>query len=228
MTGRNPQLDRGLSLDSIRFSRHLSLARAHFENGNAILGEILIGELMAGPAGRRSSLFRALTYALAASVQELCNAQAALSRLRSQMQTEGFADPPTLGRIDLSAIGMQLQRENMIASGAWKHALTLIEHGGFYEVTEYLEVRLVDIVSSGRFLCEKFRKLEPAILQGALSPIAEKNLPGNFQVECATLYTQWDHFDGLLLASSLIMTELRYALDGKPSLASHANHVWTD
>ncbi len=222
MGGKNHQPCRNYLLVSTKLSRHLSLAYAHLELSNAALENLIIDELMREQTAYERGHYLILMRELYVSIAELRHAHDTLLRLRAQMKAENFADSPSFGHIDLDAIGAQLHRDGLVSDDAWKHVQTLMKHGGFSEVAEWFEVTLLDLIAASGVLYAKFQNLKPAILQGALSAIVEENRPGNFKIEFAVLYTQWNRFNTTFLASSLLSTELWYATTGKGSLASPA------
>lgn len=220
MGGKNHQPCHSYLLNSTKLSRHLSLAYAHLELSNASLEDIIINELTSEHTFQGGDHYPVLIHELDVSTRELQNAQEALLRLRTQMQTDGFIDLPSLGRLDLNSIGAHLVHQGAVAYDAWTQAKIIMGKGGFFEMTNYFETSLIELIDLSQDLHTKFQELKQNICQGTLSTVIEENQAGNFKIEFAALYTKWSQFNGLFLASSLISTELWYAFTGKGSLAS--------
>lgn len=220
MGGKNHQPCRSYLLNSTKLSRHLSLAYAHLELSNASLEDIIIGELTSEHGCQGGDHYPVLMHELDVSTHELRNAQEALLRLRTQMQTDGFIDLPSLGRIDLDSVGAHLVHQDVVDYDGWTQAKSIMEKGGFFEMTHYFETGLIELLDLSQGLHTRFQELKQNICQGTLSMVTEENQAGNFKIEFAILYTRWGQFNKLFLASSLLSTELWYAFTGKGSLTS--------
>lgn len=220
MGGKNHQPCRTYLPNSTRLSRHLSLAYAHLEFGNAVLEDILLSELNTTHTSATAlTLYSQLDDRFKGSVEELGMAGQASADLRKQMAKAGFVDLPTIDKIDLTAIGADLAERGMINLASWQHIQKCMVSGGFYEVLDNFDAKINELIKLTRSLQSKFESLRPAITEGSLTDIVEGNLPGSFKPEFATVYTAWTEFNALFLASSLMSTELWYAFTGKSSLA---------
>ncbi|TXH07422.1 MAG: hypothetical protein E6Q06_02720 [Candidatus Moraniibacteriota bacterium] len=223
MGGKNHQPCKHYLLNSTRLSRHLSLAYGHLEFGNAALEDILIIELSPDrdPQGAVES-YQAIRRELAVSGTELGHAKLALAALRQQMDETGFADLPTLGKIDLSQIGQSLAESGMVNLAAWKQVHELMKAGGFYAMVARFDADIDELGALNRALQAKFAQLESPVTAGILTDIVEENRPESFKPEFAALYAKWTEMNGLFLASSLMSTELWYAFTSKGTLAPTA------
>lgn len=220
MGGKNHQPCRHYLFNSTQLSKHLSLAYAHLELGNASLEDIILCELDAEHTLQGGDHYPVLMHELDVSIHELRNAQKALLQLHAQMQTDNFADLPTLGKINLGSIGTHLIHQGTTDLMAWGRAESIMEKGGFYAMVAHFEVDLAELINLSQALHAKFQALKQNAYQGTLSTVTEENQAGNFKIEFAALYTKWNQFNGLFLASSLISTELWYAFTDNGSLAS--------
>lgn len=223
MGGINHQPCRAYLVNSTRLSRHLSLAYGHLEFGNAALEDILIGELSPNQDPNSAiERYQEIQRELATSVAELERAKLALAALRQQMDDTGFADLPTLGKIDLGQVGQNLAGSGMVNLTAWQQVQQLMTGGGFYAMIARFDADIDELRTLNRALQAKFAELESPVVAGILTDIVEENRPGSFKPEFAALYTKWTEMNSLFLASSLMSTELWYAFIGKSSLAPMA------
>ncbi len=223
MGGKNHQPCKTYLANSTRLSRYLSLAYAHLELGNAALEDILLGELSPDWNSRDAiGHYRDLQRELVTSVGELGHAKLALATLRQQMDETGFADLPTLGKIDLGQIGQNLAESGMVDLAAWKQVHQPMKNGGFYSMITRFDADIDELDRLSRALQAKFAELESSVVTGALTDIVEENQRASFKPEFAAVYTAWTKFNALFLASSLMSTELWYAFTGKGSLAPDA------
>lgn len=223
MGGKNHQPCKTYLANSTRLSRHLSLAYARLEFGNAALEDILLDELgMKHVSGAAAAMFDQIEGELGGSLRELRLAQQAVASLRQQMDETGFADLPTLGKIDLSQIGHNLAKSGMVNLAAWQQVQQLMTGGGFYVMLDQFDTDISGLMELTAALQTKFSALKPAIIEGSLTDIVEENRPESFKPEFAAVYTAWTEFNALFLASSLMSTELWYAFTDKGSLAPDA------
>lgn len=223
MGGKNHQPCKHYLLNSTRLSRHLSLAYGHLEFGNAALEDILIIELSAGQDPRDAlERYQEIQRELSTSGAELGHAKLALAALRQQMDETGFADLPTLGKIDLGRIGQSLAESGMVSLAAWKEVHELMKGGGFYAMIARFDADIDELSTLNRALQAKFAQLGTPVATGILTDIVEENRPESFKPEFAALYAKWTEMNGLFLASSLMSTELWYAFTGKGTLAPTA------
>lgn len=224
MGGKNHQPCRIYLLNSTRLSRALSLAYAHLELGNAVLENILIGELDASHTPEVALMFYSqVNSELCTSVQELQMAQQTIADMYQQMVDTGFADLPTLGKIDLTGLGTNLAVHGMVNLASWQDIQRVMQNGGFYAVLENFDTKVSSLIELTEILHLKFKPLESSIANGSLTDIVEENQPESFKPEFAAVYAAWTELNGLFLASSLMSTELWYAFTGKRSLAP--NHI---
>jgi hypothetical protein len=228
MGGKNHQPCKSYLLNSTRLSKHLSLAYAHLELGNAALEDILIGELSPDhDSAAAMTCYDRLNAEMSASITELGRVQLSLADLRQQMDDTGFVDLPTLQRIDLTAIGAALAFQGMVSPSAWKSVQERMTSRGFYEMIRYFDNDITELLGLTRKLWQdKFRDhLKHPVAEGKLTDIVEENAPGSFKREFAAVYTKWIEFSAVFLASSLMSTELWYAFTGKGSLVPSAQQL---
>lgn len=222
MGGMNHQPCRAYLLNSTLLSKYLSLARAHLDLSNAALEDILIQELSPSPVDAvvAMSHYDRLNAEMMASIEALGLSRQTLADLRQQMDDLGFADLPTLKKLDLSSIGSSLAASGIVSLTAWEHIQNLMSSGGFYEVVSFFDACIDDLISRSHDLLDnKFGgHMTQLVIEGGVAEMVEENASGTFKIEFAALYSKWTEFNGLFLASSMMSTELWFAFAGKGSL----------
>lgn len=209
MGGKNHQPCRIYLVESMKLSRFLSLACAELELGNIALEDLILAEL----DGQSGGTIVTINKHLGLSRHVLMDAIKMIEKIRQKMDEKGFADLPTLKKLNLRALGESLAGNGIVDMASWKMISEKMLNGGFREVLILFEssIELLSVKTSS--LMTRIAVIEDAAQKGEVSWILEENWPCNIKEDFASLYVAWAKFNQLFLASSILSTELWYAFN---------------
>lgn len=218
MGGQNHQpynrIDTSYLVFSTMMSRAVSCGRSRLERANMALEDVLIMELRDGKIGRLDGVIKHLN----ASDSAIGSALEAITNLREEMNRHNFEDLPTAKTVDFESLGEDLFMAGMIQPEAWNVLEAQHSENGFYGILDYFSETLDKLHVATNVLRSAILDAEPAAMKGILNLTLEENSATNFKVEFAQLYTAWERFQAVFLASSMYSTELWYQHCGVGSL----------
>ncbi len=214
MGGINHQPCRGYLPESTRLSRCVSLARIHFEQANVALEDVLLLEL----DGKKGSV-SPIRHELQLSQDFLSAAIVQLNALHDKMRKLSYVDLPELHSIDLSAIGEFLISKGMVDSESWQKMSTMMQTGTFYANVKEFRVLISQLLKMTTDMHSSISRLADYADDGVMHRVLEENEPENLKPVFARLYTAWNRFHSVFLASSLVSTEVWYAHNNLGSLS---------
>ncbi len=211
MGGINHQPCGAYLKNSTRLSRFLSLAKAELELANVALEDVILSEYGDGD-GDVGSISRRLRE----SVTRLDDMAGVIADLRKQMNDSHYEDLPSLKTVNLSWVGERFVDNKMVSQDAWNMAQQAMQGGGFYRMLDVFNEHVADLRMRTTRLIEEVDGLHRHT--GEVSMVLEENRVGNIRPAFAELYTGWNGFHALFLASALLSTELWYRFNGFGSL----------
>lgn len=195
-------------------SRAVSDGRSRLELANVALEDVLLMELRNGEVGRLDDVKEHLNCSDAA----IGSALEVIVDLREEMIRHNFEDLPTAKTVDFESLGEDLFMAGMIQPEAWNILEAQHSENGFYGILDYFSETLEELHKATHVLCSAILNVESAVDEGVLNVVLEENSTTNFKVEFAQLYTAWERFQAVFLASSMYSTELWYQHCGVGSL----------
>jgi hypothetical protein len=198
---------------STKLSRTVSEARSYLELANIAFEEVILTELR----GDKKSVALVIEN-LQESAGKIGQAKNLIAALSEQMYELGYQDLPPLHKLDLDSIGATMAQLGMTDLRAWEATLEVERRSGFYGVLDLFRRKLVSLQKKTDSLILLFQNLDQPEFAGHIAEIMEKNQPGNVKIEFAQLYTGWQEFQSIFLASSMLSTEIWYAFTNAPSL----------
>ena len=212
MGGINPPTNSSYSLESIRLSRSVSLARTSFEMSNVSFEDLLFNEITANTPG---NLLKIVDY-LKKSITYICEAIEIVDEHHSKMDLIDHHDLPEMSddSIDWHGIGKTLFSEGVVDIQKWEDATDL----PYYSVLQIFKTSLENLKEMTGLLLNIFSSLEEEGCKAKIHKVMEENQGKNPKVAYAQLYTAWFEFQSLMLASSLILSEASYQHYGNGSL----------
>lgn len=206
----NHQPCRAYLQNSTHMSLALSEARIAFETSNIHLENLILAEL----ADDTGSV-KPIVASLQDSIGKLGGFIDRIGLLRNQMRRQNYRDLPSLEKMDIHSLGIQLQKRQLVSTDAWEKIQSLMTgHDSFYKVLNHFETVAKQLIVDTEALLNKFIALEKCAESGEVNFVLEENRDGNIKIEFATLYNRWSVFQQEFLASSLLSTQLWYAHTG--------------
>lgn len=148
-----------------------------------------------------------------------------VDELVTKMDDNNFIDLPTLRTIDITSIGMNFVARGMVDRDAWSTVSTVIQDGGFYSMIPHFRSAINDLKRLTQQLRQEALQLCSAVQAGQMNCVLEENRAGNIKTTFAMLYSGWNRFNALFLASSLLSTEVWYAFRKHGMLADPAVQI---
>lgn len=198
---------------STRMSRAVSSAHIALEQSNVYLEDVLLAELNGGNGSLDPIILQ-----LEKSENFLMDFRQCINDLRDNMKKNCYSDLPTLYAGDFNAVGTQLSEAGVVQLPEWQEVLKAMKEHSFYEVLDKFSAFARLLVANTGALREKIILLSPYAEKGMVNFVLEGNGDINIKVEFAVLYTTWNRFHRLFLASSMLSTELWYAYNRSGSL----------
>lgn len=205
---------------STTMSRCVSQAHAGLEEANISLEDLLLEEL----CGREGSIEIFLDH-LDVAQDQLVAVSESIESLRQELVRSNYKDLPTLHALDLSSRGLALSEQGLVEENVWNQVVSIMKRGSFYMILDEFDKSVSQLRLLTQDLRLKASRNTEASRNGELNLVLEQNLPGNFKVEFAVLYTAWSRFHSFFLTSSMLSTELWYAYTHNGSLLTISEGV---
>ncbi len=194
---------------SVLMSRALSNARASIDKANVNLEDVLLRE-MGHEFG--TGTLADVAACLGESDRYLHHMKLAVGLLRKNMKENDFVDLHKLLGLDPEKVATDFTESSIINYGAetLRAVAVVLKVDGFYEMLDVFESRADHLRGQTAKLVDGFKKLQPSEAKGEVTQVLEGNLPGNIRAEFARLYSDWNKFHQIFLASSVLSTEIWY------------------
>jgi len=199
-------------LTSTQMSRFASLAFAHLELANVALENILLAE-MDGKIGDLDGVKSQLTL----SQKTISDLVGTILKLKTEVNQRG-CDLLAVHPAYLDVMGRAFVANNMVSASAWGKVSRNARSGGLTLNIELIHTHAKLLEEYTAQLHKKINKLQGYANNGSVTKVLEENLRDNFKPEFAKLYCEWNRFQEIFLASSLLSTEVYYTSNGFDSL----------
>jgi hypothetical protein len=213
MGGKNHQPCNRFFSNSTQLSLAHSLVGIQLEKTNVRLEYELLAEM----EGKKANISNILV-GVAAFKHALSSLTDKVEILRLQMKAEHYVDLPTINSPMLDIAGRKMADRGMISWPAFVNALAIYRKGSFYSMLDLFDGHVSHLEELADKLAAKMEKCSDACSFGKFQDELEENGDGNLRPEFAKLYTAWNQFNELFLASSLVSTEAFYMTEGVGSL----------
>lgn len=192
---------------STLMSRALSNARAQLELSNVRLEDILLRE-MGYPQG--DGTVNSVLVGLNESCDSIRVLITEISNLRGNMKQNDYEDLHLVLGIKVADVVDGLAGRNLATPESLNSVAETMDAGGFYQMLDRLNTGAESLLELTAALVAKFDGLSSKEPDYRITAVLERNLSGNIKVEFANLYSAWNSFQELFLASSMVSTEIWY------------------
>ncbi|NCS98670.1 hypothetical protein GW764_00615 [Candidatus Parcubacteria bacterium] len=215
MGGINPPTNSSFSLESVRLSRKVSLARTQFEMSNVAFEELLLSELI----NQIPSNTVCVIGHLRQSITHILKAVRIIDEHLDKIDLLNVVGHPEAFDVEYQwdSIGERLVDKGIVTFESWSSLKEVFQGSHYKDILNSLKKGLEEILTVTQNLSGNFKKLSE-YTEVKIHEVMDQNLGDNPKEAYARLYTSWHEFQGLMLASSLFLSEVSYRHHGYKSL----------
>jgi len=215
MGGINPPTNSSFSLESVRLSRKVSLARTQFEMSNVAFEELLLSELI----NQIPSNTVCVIGHLRQSITHILKAVRIIDEHLDKIDLLNVVGHPEAFDVEYQwdSIGERLVDKGIVTFESWSSLKGVFQGSHYKDILNSLKKGLEEILTVTQNLSGNFKKLSE-YTEVKIHEVMDQNLGDNLKEAYARLYTSWHEFQGLMLASSLFLSEVSYRHHGYKSL----------